>query len=134
MIEKRYCRLNSTAEAPPIQRWYNRQRTVTPSGTDSRTDTSFGNDTDINKIVERFARTGALPGSPLEGQGVYDDVTPLQCDLTELIANQKSAMQKMAELEQQQREAIEAQQLQDQKDLAEFRAMTAEVKETPPSE
>lgn len=49
----------------------------------SRTVNSFKDETDINNIVNRFARSGMLPPNP--GGGVFADVTGLQGDLTERV-------------------------------------------------
>lgn len=49
------------------------------------TDTSHGNDTDVNKIIARFERTGILP-QPTQ-QPAYADCTPFNRDLTELIGD-----------------------------------------------
>ena len=85
---------------PYIRKPYDRERSsVDFSQVDSVTDTSFGNDTDVNNIVERFARTGSLPQPVVPAN--YADVTGLQGDFTELIEKGKEAM---AELEKQKRE------------------------------
>lgn len=65
-----------------------RYRTVTIIEGDSRTETSHAEATDINFIVNRFARTGQLP--PPRREPFYGDVTGLQGDLTERLewANQ----------------------------------------------
>ena len=74
---------------------YARSRVVTPVPGESQTDSSFGNDTDVNNIVERFARTGQFPGAvnPLEPQ--YGDVTGLQQPLTELIERGRQAAEEL---------------------------------------
>lgn len=65
---------------------------------ESQTDNSHGNDTDINKIIARFDRTGVLPGNPgTEGQ--FADVSGLNEDLGILLEKSKSAMEQLAELE-----------------------------------
>jgi len=58
----------------------------------SVTDRSFGNDTDVNKIVARFARTGEFPGDSNQGQ--FADVTGLQGELTDLIGESREALEK----------------------------------------
>jgi len=45
---------------------------------------------DINKIIARYEKTGFLP--PVMKQGVYDDVSALNRDLTELVAESVVAM------------------------------------------
>ena len=69
-------------------------------------DASQGNDTDVNRIVARFARTGELPPATVQPQ--YADVTGLQEDLTVILQRGKDAI---AELE-----SIKQQELQQQQD------------------
>ena len=60
---------------------------------ESVTDTSPGNNTNINEIVKRFARTGEMPEPPAgQPKGEYLDVTGLQEDLTTLINKQRSVI------------------------------------------
>lgn len=106
-----------------IQRWYSAPRVSTYVGGESRVDDSFGNDTDVNKIVERFARTGSLPEP--ETRPIYDDVTALQGDLTDLLAQQKDAMEKLAAIQQEQQDLQAAQREQDKKDLEDFKKWKA---------
>lgn len=61
-----------------------RYRTVTHILGESRTETSHAEATDINFIVNRFARTGQLP--PPRKPPSYQDVTGLQGDLTERLS------------------------------------------------
>ena len=68
------------------------------------TDRSFGNDTDVNKIVARFARTGEFPGDNNPGQ--FADVTGLQGELTDLIGESREALEKYKTAEK----ALEAKQ------------------------
>ena len=126
MIEQRYVQSTDEkpASAPKIQRWFNAPRVQTPVAKESMTDTSFGNDTDINKIVERFARTGSLPEGPSIAP-VYQDVTAMQGDLTDLIAQQKDAMEKLAAIQKEQADLEAAQREQDRKDLEQFREWKA---------
>lgn len=70
---------------------------------ESATDDSFGNDTDVNNIVERFTRTGILPPATKEAQ--YADVSGLQKDLTELINEANEAKARVEELAQEQQRA-----------------------------
>lgn len=60
-----------------------RTRLITLNTQPSVTDTSAGNDTDINHIMARFERTGQLP--PLQAEPHYIDCTEFSGDLTELI-------------------------------------------------
>lgn len=86
------------------------QRVRTPldfSGEPSVTDTSFGNDTDVNNIVAKFHRTGVMPTPPGSDNCEYADVTGLQKDLTTLIAESNAAIDK---LKQEQKKNNEAQQ------------------------
>lgn len=61
-----------------------RERFPTLSVGVSMTHQSHASSCDVNKIVERYARTGDLP--PPSTQPVFADVTSLQGDLTELYA------------------------------------------------
>lgn len=56
----------------------------------SNTSDAAGNDTDINVIMARFERTGILP--PNTEQPIYDDVTELQGDLTEIHQRSREAL------------------------------------------
>ena len=101
---------------------YNRTRTPLDfSHEPSVTDTSFGNETDVNNIVARFARTGEIPKPPGSDQCQYADVTGLQKDLTTLIAESNAALDQLKKEQQQNNEkqqreitenAIKAQQLE----------------------
>ena len=65
---------------------------------ESMTDNSHGNDTDINKIIARFDRTGVLPGNPGK-EGQFADVSGLNEDLGVLLEKSKGAMEQLAELQ-----------------------------------
>lgn len=82
-----------------IRNPYDRVRTPIEFYKESTTDTSFGNDTDVNNIIKRFHRTGVMPEP--RGEGQYADVTGLQGDLTEQINKSREAI---AELNEKQRE------------------------------
>lgn len=84
-----------------------------------KTDDSQGNDTDVNNIVARFARTGQLP--PSTAEPFYGDVSNLQGDLTEIIQRGEDAKAELAKLQQEQ-QAQEAKDLEDQKAQAEANA------------
>lgn len=112
-------------EVPTIQRWWQRNRVQTPVADESMTDTSFGNDTDINKIVERFSRTGSLPEGPSQ-QPYYGDVTHLQDDLTSLLERTAQAREVLNELEQKANAAKEEQAAKDAAELEAFRKFKAQ--------
>lgn len=69
-----------------------RQRYITINDEPSQVDRSPGNDTDINNIMDRFARTGQLPGTMPEPY--YEDCTPFNRDLTELINEAREVQQR----------------------------------------
>lgn len=50
---------------------------------ESMTHQSHAESCDINRIIDRYDRTGQLPTGRV--QGVYDDVTSLQVDLTDAV-------------------------------------------------
>lgn len=83
--------------APKCRRPWERVRvTVDLTGQVSKTDTSLGNDTNVNNIVARFARTGVLPTTNAVPQ--YADVTGLQVDLTEALERGKKARSELERL------------------------------------
>lgn len=61
---------------------------------DSRTVQSAADSCDVNKIIQRYDRTGILPDSG-RGPGQYGDVTGLQGDLTEAINLSRDAQSKV---------------------------------------
>lgn len=65
---------------------------------ESMTDRSSGNETNINNIVARFARTGYLP--PATEQPQYGDVTDLQQDLTTLHNKMHDTLNEFNEFQQ----------------------------------
>jgi len=77
--------LQSEELAAPYVRppWYRARLKVLSEG-ETMTQQSHRDQTDINNIVNRYARTGQLP--PATRQAQYADVTGLQGDLTELVA------------------------------------------------
>ncbi len=105
-------------EYPKVRHPYFRQRSPTNlEGQSLRTDQSQGNDTDVNNIVARFARTGEIPpGKP----GQYADVTGLQGDLTEMIERGKEAEKELHLHKHQKQTALV---LQRQKDAEELRLL-----------
>lgn len=79
-----------------IRQPYHRERTpINFEGYESVTDTSHGNDTDVNNIVARFSRTGHLPKPETAPQ--YADVSGLQGDLTDLINQSREAIESLQE-------------------------------------
>ena len=91
---------------PYIRKPWERHRVVTVTEGDSKTDTSFGNETNINNIISRFARTGILPGSG-DKQPQYEDVTHLQVGLTQLINDGNEAQARSSAARQALRKAKE---------------------------
>jgi len=84
---------------PYVRSGWERVRTVTPVSSESKTVASLGNDTDVNQIVARFARTGIMPQPQKEAQ--WADVSNLQGkDLTELIEQAQIARDNLATLNQ----------------------------------
>ena len=100
---------------------YGRVRVITQTEGDSMTDASLGNDTNINKIIERCRRDRTeLPQST--EQMLYADVTNYQRDLEHTIAAGEAAKERLQEYQ----EAAE------RKKAAESRAQAAPAK--PPEE
>ena len=121
------------AKAPLIRKPWHRGRMPTDLGEQTlRVDASQGNDTDVNRIVARFARTGELP-SP-RGNPQYADVTALQGDLTEMIERGKLAAEELAQLEQKQRDEQETKAKNDAEELAKLKAQQAAAQENSPSD
>lgn len=77
---------------PPYVRppWFRMSLKFHPEG-ESMTQQHHRDQTDINNIVERYARTGNLPPGRLESQ--YADVTELQGDLGERILASRETME-----------------------------------------
>lgn len=71
-------------------RWCREREALSFVGVESVTQASHFDQTDVNAIVARFERTGALP--PSRQQGIYADVTGLQGDLTEMIEASRRVM------------------------------------------
>ena len=89
MNQKKHPHLNRPT-GPYIRLPWERHRQITVIDDESMTDTSFGNETNINNIISRFSRTGILPG-PGDRQPQYEDVTHLQVGLTQLINDGNAA-------------------------------------------
>lgn len=88
---------------PEIRKPWERHRTTHVIEGVSQTDRSFGNDTDINKIVARFSRRGEIP--PPEGRPQYGDVTHLQGDLAEMIVNSRNTLEELKKSKQKEERA-----------------------------
>lgn len=83
---------------PEIRKPFQRVRyQVDVSGAESVVDRSFGNDTDVNKIVARFTRDP--DGMPEQGEQQYGDVTGIQGDLDKLIDRSRAAAAEYAQAE-----------------------------------
>lgn len=111
---------------PHIRKPWERHRSITSlEGQESKTDFSFGNDTDVNRIVARFARTGQMPEPTREA--TYADVTALQGDLTDIMEKGKLAQEalKVLNAEKQKAEGEELDRLKAAaKELEELRSST----------
>lgn len=107
---------------PQIRKPYHTGKAETiPFPEKGKTDDSFGNDTDVNKIVARFARTGMLPeGNP----GQYANVTSLQGDLAQLITDSKNAI---AELNQAKKDKEQNEKIQINEKLEKLQALEAKL-------
>jgi hypothetical protein len=57
------------------------------------TDNAHKDLTDINNVVKRYLRTGALPATPNK-QEMYEDITHMQGEFTEVINRGKELMEK----------------------------------------
>lgn len=78
-----------------IRKPYSRSRSsISFQGVESVTDRTFGNDTDVNKIIARCKRTGEP--LPDVGPGQYTDCTNLQKDLSVLINEAKQTLDEYA--------------------------------------
>jgi len=70
-------------QAPYVRRPWERHPVYLVNDQPSMTQQSHYDQTDVNAIVARFERTGAMP--PPTKPAMYGDVTDLQGELTELI-------------------------------------------------
>lgn len=115
-----------------VRRAFDRERQVTLVPGESVTDTQFGNDTDINRIIARFKRDGVTIQPP-EAQP-YGDVSGLQEDLDVILQRGRDAADELEKLQEQARSAQEAQNRADQEELAKLRAQAAQpaTEETDP--
>lgn len=112
-----------------IRKPYERQRLITVVEGESATDQSFGNDTDVNRIVARFARTGILPDAN-SAQAQYCDVTNLQADLTELIEKGREAMDELNRVKAENAAKMAEKAKEDAKLAAEYRNYKEKMAET----
>lgn len=87
---------SSKHQAPAVRPWWHRERVHTVLEGESMTHQSHAADCDINRIIKRYDRTGALP--PGRSDGRYADVTPLQGDFTERVLQSREAMHKVADV------------------------------------
>lgn len=120
---------------PVIRKPWERTRVpLNLEGQVNKTDTSFGNDTDVNKIVERFKRTGVFPTPPPEQPDPeFVDVSGLQVDLTEALEKGREAREelaavqrKMADLEEAEKQKAAERAAQDAQRLAEYDRLAAQ--------
>jgi len=110
---------------PEIRKPLSRVRSaVIKSEEESMTDTSFGNECDINQVIARCQRTGTIPEPTQTPQ--YADVTGLQKDLTQSIEDSKNAM---AVLEAAQRQEHKEQKARDKERLEKYDQLEQQVKE-----
>lgn len=65
------------------RKWYDRSRVYSKIAGESMTSQSDRDHSDVNYIVSRFQRTGELPKNPRGLEPRYEDVTPLQENLTD---------------------------------------------------
>lgn len=81
---------------------FSRERLIVINEDEKLTQDDFGNETDINNIVERFTRTGIMPSG--RGPGEYLDCTPLQGDLATAIVESREALEALSELQREMEE------------------------------
>lgn len=75
----------SIEEAQEVRPPYDRPKLLTRVGP-SRTHQSFRDETRIQSVYERFTRTGVMPHEDRRASARYEDVSHLNRDLTELVA------------------------------------------------
>lgn len=85
---------------PNIRKPLSRERLITVITGDSMVNAGFGNETDVNHIVERFTRTGYMPDTSEMAQ--YADVTELQRDFTDLIEESRAIQDKFNDYQEKQ--------------------------------
>jgi len=106
-----------------IRKPYDRVRTsLDLTHNPKEVDDSFGNDTDVNRIIERFKRDGDIDALNVNKENAqYGDVTALQGDLTDIIAKGEAAKIAHEKHQQEQINQNKLQAEQNAKDLAEYR-------------
>lgn len=92
---------NARQQRPTIRKPYERHSSVFKRQGESMTDRSHGNETDVNRIVARFTRTGELP--PGKGPGQFADVTNLQGDLDSMIIKGRETAAELDNLSKEQK-------------------------------
>lgn len=110
-----------------VRKYYEPYRVVTKTGGESATDTSFGNDTNINRIIARFKRDGESIKPPEPGTLNYEDVTGLQGDLTETIQRAKDAQIELEKLQAKANQEAAAEAAADKKLFQELKAEKAKA-------
>lgn len=120
MINDVYPQIPERDRTFTIRKPYFRTRSVLSfEGVESVTDTSFGNDTDVNKIIARCKRTGEpLPQGEVQPQ--YSDCTNLQKDLTVLIDEAKRALDHYQQQERDQASEVARQQAENAQKAQQF--------------
>lgn len=106
-----------------LKPWQRKRVIVNLEGQKLQVDTSMGNDTDVNNIVARFARTGQLPANPNPPQ--YADVSGLQGDLTEMLQRGKDAAAELERAQATQAELHQQRLKDDAEKLAKYEAAAA---------
>lgn len=109
-----------------------RERLITQTSGDSLVQAGFGNDTDVNRIIERFTRTGVLPTANSEPQ--YADVTGLQEDLTDLIQKQRDTHREIMEVQKSIEEQKQQKRDQDAIELENLKKQTAAPTDSTPTQ
>lgn len=94
---------------------FERHRTPTIILGESMTHQSHAEACDINNIIRRFDRTGALPPATRPEQ--YADVTGLQGDLTERINSSREILDKAGRAVEQRREEVKKKKQEQQLEL-----------------
>lgn len=97
-----------------------------PYGNEKVTDDSHGNDTEINKIIARFKRSGELPPG-MDGQPQYGDCSELQGDLTAIIAKGEEARAAIEKLQMEQIEANKKASEENKLELERLKKLEAEM-------
>jgi len=107
---------------PLIRKPLSRVRQVTDIPGESKTDTQFGNETDVNKIVARFKRDGEFFNTNPDA-GEYCDVSNLQGDLTAIIERGREALEEINTLRANQAKLSKEQEAENAKLAEEYRQL-----------